>query len=133
MPSENQAETPKPVLTGIQEADLDKKINEMLNKFDSTIMESGLDEIVTIVFARSKFDKEETLVAKTVMALRKAESNTIDNSEALMLMLMFAFKKLGFKEDAVRAFIAEQIKKEHPEVESVDDALNQLLSPLSPK
>lgn len=133
MSSEKQQKELKPIQpVGIDEEALDKKINEALNKIDALLMDGDLENMGAVVFIRSKFDKKDELREKTAMAFRKREKNTIESPEIMMHILMFIFKKIGFKEDAVHKFLADQIKAAHPELENPEQALSALLNPSSP-
>lgn len=124
-----QAEIPA---IGRTEDDADKAFNTLLNKVDKAFMDESLDEVGGIIFAKSKFDEGDAVKAKTVLGYRRSDRNLMDASEMLVFMFMFACKKLGFKEDAAKDFIASQILEVNPEAKDVSAALDQLLSPNSP-
>jgi len=111
------------------EQELDSSMNDVLNKVDGVFMEDGFTDLSAIVFLRGMFSGKK---AKTVMAFRKSERNQSESSEVIIHMLMFLFKKLGFREENVRKFIVEQLKEEHPEAQGLEEELESLLSPNSP-
>lgn len=128
MQSQNQDN--KPELP--TEAEVDKSINEFLNEVDKLLLGSPIQDAASMVFMRGVFGDKDGSKTKTVMGLRKSEKNDGNPTDIFLLMLSFICKKLGFKEDAVRAFIVGQIKESNPEAVSVDAALDELLSPLFP-
>ncbi len=132
MQSSNQESQNNQAAIGCKEGELDKKFNEILNGVDSLLVDSPVEDTSMIVFARGKFDGKDCIQSKTIMGLRKSEKNESDASEILIMMFMFLCKKLGFKEDAAKKFITEQIQAANPKMESVDVALDDLLSPLFP-
>lgn len=133
MPSKKQEKESNPILK--TEADLDRQINDLMNKTDSLMMDQEIGDVVSVIFTRGVFDVEGgKKKIKTVMGLRKGERNGADLSQVLLLIANFSLAKLGFKKDAIEKFIADQIKlSARPEdAKAVDEALTRLLNPLNP-
>jgi len=133
MPSKKKKVPKKDVKTiGKTERDIDKTINDILNAVDSAFMDKHFDDVVALVYYKGRFNDGEEAKIKTVMGLRKSDKNISETSETLIFMFMFLCKKLNFREEAAKNFIAEQILAVNPEAKDVSEALDQLLDPNSP-
>lgn len=112
--------------TGRTEKDVDKDVNTLMNKIDRAFMAKEFEDVAGVFYVRSRFNDGKQ--SKAVMGLRKSDKNMSETSELFIYMFMFICKKLGFKEDACKSFIIQQILEVNPEATDVEEALNQLLN-----